>query len=110
MKEEISNQEVVKVKFTKHSLKNQAHEYFDKLWKLNYITRAEAYQYLAEWLGVPEMKAHMSSMDNDTCKKVIEYSIQMLNDNRRLDLDFGAPIKTPYYELVIPEIKGVKTE
>ena len=38
-------------------------------------------------------------MNEEMCKKVIENAIMILNDMRRLDLDFGAPIKHPYYEL-----------
>jgi len=102
MATEISNKEVVRIKFKKSitNLKYQAHFYFDKLWMFGYITRAEAYQHLADWMGVEEPKAHMSAMNEESCKQVIEYSIQMLNDMRRLDLDFGAPIKHPYYELI----------
>ena len=94
-----SNTDSQIVRFKK-DLKDQAHEYFDMLWKLKYVTREEAYNYLAEWLGVPEPEAHMSRMDSEQCKKVIEWSIMMLNDNRRLDLDFGADIRHPYYELI----------
>lgn len=96
----ISNTDVVVVKFKKKDLKDQAHTYFDKIWLFGYATRNEAYQHLADWLGVEEPKAHMTTMNDDECKKVIEFSIQMLNDMRRLDLDFGAPINHPYYELI----------
>ncbi len=98
----ISNNKVVKVKYktSLYFLKDQAHFYFDKLWRLKYIERNEAYIKLAEWLGVPEPEAHMSKMSISECKKVIEYSIMLLNDIRRLDLDFGDEIKHPYYELI----------
>lgn len=85
---------------TSYSLKNQAHTYFDKLWKFNYCTRSEAYEHLSKWLGVPEAEAHMSVMNDGQCKKVIEWSIMLLNDFRRLDLDFGDEINHPYYELI----------
>jgi len=98
---EISHTAFEVVKFSKghENLKCQAHKYFDMLWKFGYIERNAAYEYLSRWLGVEEPQAHMSKMDKEMCKKVIECSIQMLNDIRRLDLDWGDPIKHPYYEL-----------
>jgi hypothetical protein len=99
---EISNKAVKEVRFQQSlkGLKDQAHKYFDMLWKHGYIERNAGYEYLACWLGVPEPQAHMSKMDKDKCKQVIECSIQMLNDMRRLDLDFDAPINHPYYDLI----------
>lgn len=91
--------EVVRFHNSLFMLKDQAHKYFDQLWQFNYCTRAEAYQHLANWLGVEEPQAHMRVMKEEQCRKVIEWSIMMLNDMRRLDLDFGAPIRHPYYEL-----------
>lgn len=91
--------EVVKLKKSLLKLKDQAHLYFDKIWQLKYMERNEAYEWLAGWLGVAEPESHMSTMDTKRCKDVIEASIQLLNDMRRLDLDFGADIKHPYYEL-----------
>jgi len=98
---EISHLAFKVVRFEKSlkQLKDQAHKYFDMLWKHGYIDRNAGYEYLARWLEVPEPQAHMSKMDKEMCKKVIECSIQMLNDMRRLDLDWGDPIKHPYYEL-----------
>ena len=96
----VSNTEVVTVKFQKKNLRNQAHRYFDKLWEFKYATRDETYQHLAKFLGVAEPFAHMSQADDEQCKSVIEWAIMMLNDMRRLDLDFGANIKHPYYELI----------
>jgi hypothetical protein len=99
---EISNKTVAQITFKKTlpELKDQAHKYFDMIWKLGYMERNELYVWFASWLGVEEPKAHMSKMNEDLCKKVIEGSIMILNDMRRLDLDFSAPIKHPYYELV----------
>jgi len=96
----ISNTDVVQVKFQKRNIKDQAHTYFDMIWRFGYATRNETYKYLADWLGVDEPHAHMSQMGIKECKQVIEFSIQRLNDMRRLDLDFGDPIKHPYFELI----------
>jgi hypothetical protein len=96
----ISHLDVEVVKFKNGNLKDQAHQFFDKIWRFGYISRDEAYQHLASWLGVAEPEAHMSVMDNKRCKEVIEFSVQRLNDLRRLDLDWGDEIKHPYYELL----------
>ncbi len=92
--------QIIKYKQDLGSLKDQAHLYFDKLWIYGYCKRNETYEHLSKWLGIPEPKAHMSKMDIKQCKQVIVWSIMMLNDFRRLDLDFGDEIKHLYYELV----------
>jgi hypothetical protein len=96
-----SNKDFQYIRFKQglNNLKDQAHIYFDKLWKYKYCERNEAYEHLSKWLDIPEPEAHMSKMNKEQCKKVIEWSIMMLNDFRRLDLDFGDEIKHPYYEL-----------
>jgi len=97
----ISNKEVQVVRLQKnlYNLKDQAHKYFDQLWQHKYLTRQQAYDWLAQQLGVPEPQAHMSTMDIEMCKQVVENAIMVLNDMRRLDLDWGDPIKHPYYQL-----------
>lgn len=98
-----SNTDIKQVRFKKcdmKSMKDMAHTYFDQLWIYNYFKREEAYKWLSEYLGVEESKAHMTVMDYKTCKKVVEGSIMILNDFRRLDLDFGCESKHPYYELI----------
>lgn len=102
MKAIISNTDskVVYLATSLRELKDQAHKYFDQLWKFKYLTREEAYVWLAQQLGVPEPQAHMAKMNEEMCKQVVENAIMILNDMRRLDLDFDAPIKHPYYELV----------
>jgi len=84
----------------KHALKNQAHKYFDMLWKLKYIDRNELYVHLSCYLKIEKKYTHMRLMDYDMCKQVVEYSIMMLNDMRRFDLDFGLEPRHPYYELI----------
>jgi predicted outer membrane protein len=99
----VSNMDVEIVRFKK-DLKDQAHKYFDMLWQFKYVTRDEAYVHLANWMGVTEPEAHMRAMKPAKCKEVIEWSIMMLNDMRRLDLDFGAEVNHPYFELVTPKL------
>lgn len=79
--------------------KDKGHFYFDKIWRHRLMSREEAYHWLAKMLGVSERKAHFSVMTEQQCKDAVFYSQQFLNDNRRLDLDFGVDPITPYYEL-----------
>ena len=100
---EYKNTDVQKVRFKDglRNLKDQAHFFFDQLWKLKYLTREEAYAWLAKQLGVEEPQAHMSKMSEDMCRQVIENAVMILNDLRRLNLDWNDPIHHPYYELII---------
>lgn len=109
MVKEIKHTDVERVHFGPN-LKEQAHHFFDMLWKLKYCTRDEAYLHLAEWLGVSEQAAHMAAMNAEQCKQVIIFSIQKLNDFRRLDLDFNDPIQHPYYELITVSKNALKKQ
>lgn len=78
-------------------LKKEAHLYFDKIWKLKCLTRTEAYNWLSEQLGIPLEYTHIGMFSEKTCKNVIEISKMILNDNRRLDMDFGVEPITEYF-------------
>lgn len=80
-------------------LKYQAHEYFDKIWMNKYMTRHEAYAWLSHILEIPVEYTHIGMFSEVTCERVIHFSKQFLNDQRRLDLDFGCEPKTPYFLL-----------
>lgn len=80
-------------------LKKEAHLYFDKIWKLKLLSRNDAYQWLSEMIKLPRKYTHIGMLGEKTCREVIYYSKQFLNDNRRFDLDFGVEPVTPYYEL-----------
>lgn len=83
-------------------LRDLGHKYFDMIWRdLKLVERNELYGILADWLDIPEPKAHFTFLNPEECISAIEFSIQFLNNNRRLDLDFGAPEPTPYFELII---------
>lgn len=51
-----------------------AHEAFDPIWKGGYMTRTEAYRWLAKQLGIEHSECHMSLFDVETCQRVIELS------------------------------------
>ena len=63
------------------------------------MTREEAYKWLAEKLNIEEEKAHFSKQNQIQCAESIWFCQQLLNDNRRLDLDFGCDPITPLYLL-----------
>ena len=80
--------------------KQKAHFYFDKIWsEAKILTREEAYKWLAEQLEVTEENAHFSRLDTVQCAEAIWFCQQLLNDNRRVDLDFGCEPITPFYAL-----------
>lgn len=80
-------------------LKKDAHLYFDKIWQLKIMSRSEAYAWLSRILELPGEYTHIGMFSEKTCADVVYFSKQLLNDNRRLDLDFGATPETEYFEL-----------
>lgn len=80
--------------------RQKGHFYFDKIWReAKIMSRIEAYKWLANILGVTEPEAHFTYLNDSKCREVIYFCQQLLNDNRRLDLDFGADPITPFYIL-----------
>lgn len=51
-----------------------AHEAFDKLWKEpeRYMTRRDAYRWLADLLGLSPGEAHIATFDRGQCNAVID--------------------------------------
>ena len=80
-------------------MKHQAHEYFDKIWELGYMKRTEAYAWLSRMLDLPSDYTHIGMFSEITCLRVINFSKQLLNDYRTLDLSNGREPRTPYYPL-----------
>ena len=82
------------------NIRQKGHFYFDKIWSdLKIMTRDEAYIWLANKLNVPEDKAHFTYLSDEQCKEAIYYCQQLLNDARRLDLDYNCEPITPFYVL-----------
>lgn len=79
--------------------KIEAHEYFNKIFELKFLKRKEAYAWLSNILGIPREYTHIGMFSVKTCRDVTYFSKQLLNDIRRLDMDFGDEPKTPYYDL-----------
>ncbi len=80
--------------------RDKAHFYFDKIWQENgMLSREVAYEWLAQMLDISEPKAHFRLMNKQQCKDAIYFCQQILNDNRRCDLDYGVEPITPFYIL-----------
>lgn len=52
--------------------KKEAHAFFDPLWreKIKFRSRTEAYNWLANQLGIPVEECHIGMFDVDTCARV----------------------------------------
>ena len=60
-------------------LKKQAHEVFDKIWKLKYKRgRHQAYYWLSKQLERPFDYTHIGMMDEESCRKTIAVSKKYL--------------------------------
>lgn len=53
--------------------KNNAHFWFDKLWKEGDLNRSDAYAWLSEKLGIPVKYTHIGMFSAETCRKVIQH-------------------------------------
>ncbi|QQV91459.1 zinc-finger-containing domain protein [Tenacibaculum phage Gundel_1] len=65
---------------TLRQFKNRAHEHFDKIWMEDYHTRSETYELLSEYLEIPVDYTHIGFFNEETCKKVIDWSIKTYKD------------------------------
>lgn len=79
--------------------KKEAHKFFDLIWKEKHESRGEAYKQLAKHLNIPSEYCHIGMFSVKTCQEVVKWSKMILNDLRRLDMDFGIDVKRPHYEV-----------
>lgn len=79
--------------------KKEAHKYFDMIWKDGHEKRSELYKILAEILEIPVDYCHIGMFSVATCKTVVTWSKMLLNDLRRLDMDFGLKVDRPHYDI-----------
>lgn len=54
----------------------RAHEVFDEIWHKGYMTRREAYSWLAREFG---REVHMKTMTSQECQRVIDLVNDLLN-------------------------------
>lgn len=78
-------------------LKKEAHKYFDIIWQEKHEKRNKVYYYLSLHLKIPQKYTHIGYFSEKTCLEVINWSKMVLNDMRRLDMDFGVDVKRPHY-------------
>lgn len=65
------------------SLRRTAHHYFDQLYKCGYMSKQDAYQWLADLIMAPLSEAHIGYLGEYYCKKVIEESRKLLEWYRK---------------------------
>jgi len=78
----------VKKKKTNPYLRNarkQTHDEFDKLWKLNYMTRKEAYNWLSTIFDIPLRRCHIGLFSVYQCNVVKIAAIKKIECIKRLE-------------------------
>ncbi len=76
------------------SLRLEAHKYFDRLHKRGYMSKDDAYHWLAATLGLPVNQAHIGMLGEYYCKIVIEESKKLMN---RQSMHFVAGAGIPVF-------------
>lgn len=62
------------------TLRRTAHYYFDQLYRSGYMTKQDAYQWLADLISAPISQAHIGYLGDYYCKQVIEQSRRLLKN------------------------------
>lgn len=68
------------------ALRNEAHHYFDQLYKKGHMSKEDAYQWLASILAAPMGQAHIGLLGEYYCRQVIEESKKVLNSRNQEDI------------------------
>lgn len=66
------------------ALRNEAHKYFDQLYKDGQMTRQDAYKWLADLLCVPQSEAHIGYVGEYYCGRIIAESKKLLARRKAL--------------------------
>ncbi len=66
------------------SLRRTAHHYFDQLHLSGYMSKQDAYQWLADLIMAPLSEAHIGHLGEYYCKLVIEESRKLLDRSQRI--------------------------
>lgn len=80
--QDIDNISHITFKIGNSALKQQAHYFFDLIWKTGLMKRGDAYKWLSCYLCKPEPECHFSRMDKTDCINSIIGCINYLNENR----------------------------
>ena len=62
------------------ALRNEAHRYFDQLYRSGMMNKQDAYLWLADFLQVPLSQAHIGYLGEYYCKQVIAASQELLKN------------------------------
>lgn len=65
------------------TLRRTAHHYFDQLHQSGYMSKQDAYQWLADIISAPLSEAHIGHLGEYYCKRVIEESRKILDRSKR---------------------------
>lgn len=65
------------------TLRRTAHYYFDQLYQSGYMSKQDAYQWLADLIAAPLSEAHIGHLGEYYCKCVIEESRKILESAKR---------------------------
>ena len=73
--------------------KDRAHQYFDLIWQhRHYAERNDVYISFQMFLGISASDSHMKNMSNNMCKKVIKWSIDILNGGMMIENRLGVSV------------------
>ena len=61
------------------ALRKEAHKYFNQIYDRAIMSRQEAYQWLSEYLGLPQERTHIGMMGEYYCQMVIDGSKMLLS-------------------------------
>ena len=64
------------------TLRRTAHRYFDQLYESGYMSKQDAYQWLADLIMAPLSEAHIGYLGEYYCKQVIEESRKLLEQQK----------------------------
>lgn len=60
--------------------RNEAHKYFDEIWKSKRMKRQEAYKWLAKKMNLTKDETHIALFEIDQCKQVVDLAKEILNN------------------------------
>lgn len=70
------------------ALRTKAHHYFDRLYKEGYMSRNDAYNWLADFMGVPHGEAHIGYWGEYYCNQVIERCKELIKHRKRAEKQY----------------------
>jgi hypothetical protein len=65
--------------------KSAVHAAFDPIWRSQRFTRSEAYEWLADQLGISKANCHIGMFDLETCERALEVLNQFAESRHALE-------------------------